>query len=249
MIDSDPSSVYSSKSYLTIGICFVIIILLGFGIFFFTFDGIECDLVVEVQNFGEKTLGILFFSVMNYLGDFYIWTLFSAIFSFYTYFRSRTNFRTSIELAIYLILVTTFTFFLKIAFARPRPHCLDLLIYDQQASFAYPSGHVSRGYALVILVQQRNAIVTLLMTSALFLLSLSRIVLGAHFLTDIIGSLFLSSAICLILSSVALPSPLRGTLRILRKFMSSSGLSRTRRYAIISLISFLWKKLCPPDTL
>ena len=47
----------------------------------------------------------------------------------------------------------------------------------------------------MILSRKRSAINTSLVVIVLFLLSLSRIVLGAHFPTDVFGALFLSFAL------------------------------------------------------
>jgi membrane-associated phospholipid phosphatase len=171
-------------------------VLIGCGVLVLALDTMECDFVSAVQRFAQQTLGIQVFSVISYVGDFYLWVAFSTIFFVYTYFKSRQNLTTSLSLAVYLLLITVSTYFLKAVFARPRPSCIDITIYDPQASFSYPSGHVSRASgALMTLSRKRSAINTSLVIAMLFLLSLSRIVLGAHFLTDVFGALFLSFAI------------------------------------------------------
>ena len=171
-------------------------VLIGCGVLFLALDTMECAFVSALQSFAQKTLGIWLFSVVSYVGDFYLWVAFSTIFFLYTYFKSRHDLTTSLSLAVYLILITASTYFLKAVFARPRPSCIDITIYDPQASFSYPSGHVSRASgALMILSRKRSAINTSLVVIVLFLLSLSRIVLGAHFPTDVFGAIFLSFAI------------------------------------------------------
>lgn len=185
----------AKKAYIIIAIYLAITALIGLGIIFLSLDRIECEIVFNLQDLAQKTLGIQFFQALTYLGDFYIWMGLAAIFFFYTYFKSRNNLKTSIELAVYLILITASTYLLKDAFARPRPHCANITIYDQEASFSYPSGHVSRATgAFIILARKRSIIKTAAITMAIFLLSLTRIVLGAHFPTDILGAIFLSLA-------------------------------------------------------
>jgi membrane-associated phospholipid phosphatase len=187
---------YLRISSTQIMIYLAITLLIGFGVVFLALDKMECDFVSALQSFAQKTLGIRFFSVLSYVGDFYLWVVFSTIFFFYTYFKSRQDLTTSLRLAVYLILITASTYFLKAVFSRPRPYCLDITIYDPQASFSYPSGHVSRASgALMILSRKRSSINTSLVVIVLFLLSVSRIVLGAHFPTDVLGAVFLSFAL------------------------------------------------------
>jgi undecaprenyl-diphosphatase len=187
---------YFRRSSTQIMIYLAITVLIGCGVLFLALDTMECTFVSAVQSYAQKTLGIPLFSVVSYVGDFYLWVAFSTTFFVYTYFKSRQDLTTSLSLAVYLIVITASTYFLKAVFARPRPHCIDITIYDSQASFSYPSGHVSRASgALMILSRKRSAINTSLVVTVLSLLSLSRIVLGAHFPTDVFGALFLSFAL------------------------------------------------------
>lgn len=186
---------YLRRLYLRVTVYLAITVLLGFGIVLLSLDGIECGIVVHLQSFAQKTLGIPFFRVWTYLGDFYLWVVFSAIFFVYTYFKSRKNLNTSIELMTYLVLVSASAYLLKAAYARPRPHCTNIVDYVQEESFSYPSGHVSRATgALIILSKKRTPITTILIALAILLLSLSRIILGVHFLTDTFGATLLSLA-------------------------------------------------------
>ena len=186
---------YLRRSYIIVAIYLAITVLIGFGIILLSLDGLECNIVLNLQSFVQKTLGIQLFQALTYLGDFYLWVIFTTIFFFYTYFKSRRNLNTSTQLVTYLILITASTYFLKAAYARPRPHCADIMIYNQEGFFSYPSGHVSRAAGLlIILSKKRNTIRNILLITAIFLISLSRIVLGVHFPTDTFGAIFLSLA-------------------------------------------------------
>jgi len=186
---------YLRRPYIIVAVYLAITVLIGFGIILLSLDRIECVIVSNLQSFTQKTFGIQFFQVLTYLGDFNLWVVFSAIFFLYTYFKSRKNLKTSIELATYLILVTASTYLLKAAYARPRPHCTNMVVYNQEELFSYPSGHVSRATgALIILSKKRNTIKTILIAMAILLVSLSRIILGIHFPTDTFGAIFLSLA-------------------------------------------------------
>lgn len=183
------------RSYIIIATCLAITVLIGFVIILLSLDKVECDIISNLQDFAQRTVGIGFFSVVTYLGDFYLLAAFSAIFLIYAYFKSRERMNTSIELMVFLILVNVSTLLLKIAFARPRPSGANVVFYGQEDSFSYPSGHVSRATGtFIILSGKRSTVKIVLIVMAVFLLSLSRVVLGVHFPTDTIGAVFLSLA-------------------------------------------------------
>ncbi len=103
---------------------------------------------------------------------------------------------TAVELGIYMVLVNVLTFLLKIVFARVRPECSSVILYSQEDSFAYPSGHISRATgALIILSRQRSIGIIILVAIGVLLLSLSRVILGVHYPLDTVGAVFLSLAI------------------------------------------------------
>jgi undecaprenyl-diphosphatase len=81
-------------------------------------------------------------------------------------------------------------------FTRPRPDCLGLSVYDDDfvSSFSYPSGHVSRATGAFLILVRGIRTKELLAVIAVFLVSLSRMILGAHYLTDVVGGIFLSLA-------------------------------------------------------
>jgi undecaprenyl-diphosphatase len=159
-------------------------------------NGTECNIVFNVQNFVQKTIGLQVFQVLTYLGDFYVWVILASIYFFYAYFKSRKYLASASELAIFLIITTALTYLIKMVFARPRPNCSGISVYDEDlmSSFSYPSGHVSRAVGAFIILSRGSGIRQSLATVAIFLVSLSRIVLGAHYLTDVVGGIFLSLA-------------------------------------------------------
>ena len=184
-----------SRSYISIALHLAITVLIGFGIIILSLDKIECGIVLNLQSFAKKYLGIPFFKVLTYLGDFYLWTVFSTVFFFYAYFISRKNLSISLELMVYIILVTASTYLLKTTFSRPRPDCDDIIVYTPEAFFSYPSGHVSRATGALLKLSKKSAFRTILIITAISSLSLSRIVLGIHFPTDTLGAIFLSLAV------------------------------------------------------
>jgi membrane-associated phospholipid phosphatase len=186
----------SRNSYALVAVCLVLVFLIGTLVVLLPLNGTECDIVFKVQNFVKETIGLQAFQVLTYLGDFYLWVIFASAYFFYAYFKSRKHFASASELAIFLVLTTAFTYFIKMVFARPRPNCSGISVYDEDliSSFSYPSGHVSRAVGAFIILSRGSRIRQSLATVAIFLVSLSRIVLGAHYLTDVIGGIFLSLA-------------------------------------------------------
>lgn len=111
----------------------------------------------------------------------------------------------ALAISINLILVYLLNVLLKIVVARPRPEVLKL-VYE--TGFSFPSGHamVATGfYGFLIYISYkkiknkaiRNTLIVFLSILVL-LIGLSRIYLGAHYATDIIGG-FIIGIIYLVL--------------------------------------------------
>jgi len=171
-------------------------LLIGVFIVLLPLNGIECNIVLDVQNFAQKTVGIQFFQIVTYFGDFYLWVAFGSVYLLYAYFKSRKYLGSAMEIATFLVITTALTYFTKIVFARTRPSCPGLNVYEQDilSSYSYPSGHVSRAAGGFLILSRKSRTKELLATLIIFLVSLSRIVLGAHYPTDVVGGIFLSLA-------------------------------------------------------
>lgn len=101
-------------------------------------------------------------------------------------------------LPIHLAIVTLLNFLLKQLFARPRPE-FSLIT---ETGFSFPSGHAMvtmafYGYLLYVVVKLvkkkwlRNSLIVLFV-SIIFLVGLSRIYLGVHYVTDVLAGYSIS---------------------------------------------------------
>ena len=110
----------------------------------------------------------------------------------------------SLAITINLIIVYLTNVLIKTIVARPRPDVLKLV---HETGYSFPSGHamVATGfYGFLIYISYkkienkalRNTIIAML-SILIFLIGISRIYLGAHYATDIIGG-FIIGAIYLI---------------------------------------------------
>lgn len=152
--------------------------------------------MLSVQDFAKKTTGLQVFQILTYLGDFYVWVVLTSIYLLYAYFKSRRLFGSATKLAVFLVITTVLTSILKMVFARPRPNCPGLIVFNEDvvSSFSYPSGHASRATGAFLILSRGSRTKESLAVAAIFIVSLSRIVLGAHYLTDVVGGMFLSLA-------------------------------------------------------
>ena len=95
--------------------------------------------------------------------------------------------------------VAAINFLLKIIFERPRPDLWEWLITETQ--FSFPSGHASASSALalcivVMLWNTKWRVLSIVLASIYILvIGISRLYLGVHFPTDIIGGWLVSLAV------------------------------------------------------
>lgn len=145
----------------------------------------------------------------------------SKIFKFITFFGSTTfiviltiillllwrKSRRGVQFTTLIIISTIINNVLKVIIRRPRPEVLKLV---EESTFSFPSGHTMAavtlaGFLIYCIWQSRELkrnnkilLITLLIMYTL-LIMLSRIYLGAHFITDVISSLIMSIILLLVL--------------------------------------------------
>jgi len=104
-----------------------------------------------------------------------------------------------------LIVVTLINQMLKFIFVRPRPFEWMLI---EETGYSFPSGHAMVSMAfygmLVYLIWQtkislnKKKIWTIVLSVLILLIGISRIYLGVHYFSDVIGGLFLGTSYLLI---------------------------------------------------
>ena len=117
--------------------------------------------------------------------------------------------KTGAIVLLFLIISHTLNYIIKIIFQRPRPEILRLI---EESGFSFPSGHTMAATALygiliyLILKSELNKNLKIISASILslmvFSVGLSRIYLGVHYASDVLGAFLISIILLLILISI-----------------------------------------------
>ena len=114
----------------------------------------------------------------------------------------QTRRKAGISVSIAALLSTLVKAVIKTAVARPRPEESFFLI--EQSGFAYPSGHAMTGMAVYLLLfvltreyitgSRKTNLLSVIFVFVAFAVGISRVYLGVHFPTDVIGGWVLGAA-------------------------------------------------------
>jgi undecaprenyl-diphosphatase len=102
------------------------------------------------------------------------------------------NKKIGIFISIDLIVITIFQYILKPIFGRSRPLDINLI---EETSYSFPSGHSLTAMAfygfIIYLIYKSNLkykkVCIILLSILILLIGLSRVYLGVHFITDVLG--------------------------------------------------------------
>jgi len=145
------------------------------------------ELVINqfLQSFSTPALD-LFFKAVTYLGHPAIWIIIAAWLFWMGYERK------SFVIMTIILFAGAIAGALKIFIARPRPE--GIIIMDPETSYSYPSAHATliSSFAAFGWLKKKLArkIETLLVIAVIFV-AVSRLYLGAHYITDVIAGIVL----------------------------------------------------------
>ena len=149
----------------------------------------------------KKTTSIV--KVLTYFGSAYPFILLIVLSLF---LKDKKYFK---YLSINLILITVLNITMKSLFARPRP--LDISLVEE-TGYSFPSGHSLTSMAfyglLIYLITTSNLsrklkiILNIILSLLILIVGLSRIYLGVHYFTDVIGGFLLAIIYLIIFISV-----------------------------------------------
>lgn len=190
--------------------------------FIMTRETLVFDTVVREAIYDLRGDGLTaFFTMVTCLGNWQTITLICFLFLLIPHMRIPFG----IPLSISAILATFIQKALKVFFHRARPTLVLHLI--QQGGYSFPSGHsftILVFYGMLIFLCRQKIknrtlanLVTVLLSCLIFLIGLSRIYLGVHYPTDVLGGWALGIGVLMLLITVG-PS-------LQRKYWNSSSYS------------------------
>lgn len=159
--------------------------------------------IYEFLTFNINNLMTNFYKAITFLGSTGFIVFLCIFFLILFIFLKKKNY--GIIISCVLIVSTLVNNLLKIIFCRERPNVLKLVVED---SYSFPSGHtmaaVSMYGILMYLILKSNInkklkiMLSILLCIIPFMVAISRVYLGAHYITDIIGAYLMSIILLLI---------------------------------------------------
>jgi len=139
-----------------------------------------------------------------FFSDYLIFLIFIIIFFTYYFFIREKLFLISLKLGLTAISVYLIVLILRKLIKRLRPYAKDSSI-EKLSNFgsgprgaSFPSSHTAIAFSLGLIVLTDWPIFAIFILFLAFLVALGRIFTGVHYLTDILGGIFLAAGVFLI---------------------------------------------------
>ena len=175
----------------------------------FEIEMLKIDIItyeIVIKNFRNSLL-TLFFKFITFLGSQYT-ILFITLFSFILI----KNKKVPIAILTNLIIITTLNILLKNIVDRPRPQGYRII---EETGYSFPSGHsmISMAfYGLILYIIFKNCknkkirnILCVCFTVLIFLIGFSRIYLGVHYASDVLGGFLISISYLILFTTFTKP--------------------------------------------
>ncbi|MDO8538527.1 MAG: phosphatase PAP2 family protein [archaeon] len=148
------------------------------------------DAINFLQTFSSPLMD-LFFKNITHFGNPIFWLIISAMF----YWVGKE--KASMYLTNLMLFSAMTVEVLKIYFASPRPEIvfgskIRVLSVEEFSTYSFPSGHATLASSVFsFYANNKNIVLTLALLLLVFLVALSRMYLGMHFLGDVIAGIIL----------------------------------------------------------
>ena len=175
-----------------------------------TIDGFDNSVTDYVTSLRTPALN-QFFQFVTDLGDVYAYLIVTTIVALFFFFKLR-NKKFILQLIGVIILSALANLALKEAFDRARPTIDHLVVVK---TLSYPSGHAMSamayyGFLIYLLFHIKmnkwlRIFLTLLFSALIFFIGLSRVYLGVHFPSDVVGGFvagLIWVALCVVLFNI-----------------------------------------------
>lgn len=193
----------NKKMILILGLALMIFAVTAYLIM--TRDTLALDTAIREFSYGLRNEGLtVIFKLLTYMGNWQTITILCILFLLLKALRKNFGF----PLAATAIITTIIQKTLKISFHRQRPDVALHLIH--QGGFSFPSGHSMTSmvfYGMLIFLCRRyiknkriSNTLTALLSLLILLIGYSRIYLGVHYPTDVIGGWSIGISLLIVLT-------------------------------------------------
>ena len=170
---------------------FALSLLLGVAIYIGDFYLYEVPYVALFQQAILRAKAMYFFQIITYLGDSLTWVGLTLLLLAINIKNPRQVLKLGLTLAIVWAAVTVLRYTLN--YPRPFQRFPTLVTtYTSESAPSYPSGHTATTVGGFYILANHQRLLYVLSCSLVVLVALSRVVLGLHYFSDLLGGVLLS---------------------------------------------------------